>query len=36
VRAVLVDDDGGALMLQVVNTAADEFIALWLEVGDHR
>jgi hypothetical protein len=36
VRAVPVDDNGGALMFQVVDTPADEFIALWLEVGDER
>jgi len=28
VRAVLVDDDGGALMFQVIDTPADEFRAL--------
>jgi hypothetical protein len=36
VRAVPVDDYRGALMFQVVDTAADKLEALWLEVGDER
>ena len=36
VRAVPIHDYGGALMFQVIDTAADELEALWLEVGDER
>ena len=36
VRAVPVDDYRGALMFQIVDTAADELVALRLEVGDER
>src|SRR3984885_8401 len=34
VQAVPIDDDGSALMFQVINTPAAQFIALCLEVRD--
>ena len=35
-QAVPVDDYRSALVIQVVDASADEFIALWLEIGDDR
>src|SRR5438309_591050 len=36
VRAVAVDDYSGALMLQIVDTSANELVPLWFKVGDDR
>jgi len=36
VRAVPVDDYSGALMLQIVDTSANELVPLWFKVGDDR